>query len=226
MSGASQPRSRAEEGRRLGDVGRQRPAALALEQREVLRREGPEERRLVGLVVELRHAVVLQVVADRQVLAHLDPVGLRGRRPARCPRSSAARATGTRRPRGSPRAPRGSPRRLPPRAISTPTARAPSNRIRSAIASVITSRFGRDSAGCRNAAAVEQRRPSRCVSWKRPTPVLAAPLKSGLCSWPASTLASIIVSISGLIDAAVGHARAARRRRGTRPRRARCPPSA
>ena len=32
-----------------------------------------EQRRLVGLVVELRHAVVLEVLADRQVLAHLDP---------------------------------------------------------------------------------------------------------------------------------------------------------
>ncbi len=30
-----------------------------------------------------------------------------------------------------------------------------------------------------------QRRPSRWVSWKRPTPSWRAPLKSGLCSWPA-----------------------------------------
>ena len=48
----------------------------SLEQLEVLRCECAEERRLVGLVVELRHAVVLQVVADRQVLADLDPVEL------------------------------------------------------------------------------------------------------------------------------------------------------
>ena len=52
------------------------PRPSRLEQLEVLRREGPEERRLVGLVVQLRHAVVLEVVADRQVLAHLDPVEL------------------------------------------------------------------------------------------------------------------------------------------------------
>ncbi len=67
------------------------------------------------------------------------------------------------------------------------------------MASVITSRFGRSFAGCRKAAAVEQRRPLRCVNWKRPTPSWSAPLKSGLWSSPASTLASIMVSMSGLI---------------------------
>ena len=64
----------------------------------------------------------------------------------------------------------------------------------------MTSRFDRPAAGWRNAAAVEQRRPLRCVSWKRPTPSWLAPLKSGLGSRPASTLASIIVSISGLME--------------------------
>ena len=57
----------------------------SFEQREVLRREDPEHRLLVGLVVEVAHAVVLQVLADRQVLPHLDPEGrdVRGRPDAR-----------------------------------------------------------------------------------------------------------------------------------------------
>ncbi len=73
MSGASSSGRVRKNAARLGDVRAQRAAALALEQREVLGRERAEQRRLVGLVVQLRHAVVLQVVADGQVLAHLDP---------------------------------------------------------------------------------------------------------------------------------------------------------
>ena len=53
------------------DVSGPRPR---LERLEVRRREGAEERRLVGLVVEVGHAVVLEVLADGQVLAHLDAV--------------------------------------------------------------------------------------------------------------------------------------------------------
>ena len=68
-----QVRARPEEAARLGVVRRQRPAALALEEREVLGREDPEETGLVGEVVDVDHAVVLQVLADRQVLSHGDP---------------------------------------------------------------------------------------------------------------------------------------------------------
>ena len=62
----------ADEAGRLGDVRGKRAAAM-LEEREVLRRGDPEQRLLVGQVVDLRHAVVLEPVADRQVRAHLDP---------------------------------------------------------------------------------------------------------------------------------------------------------
>ena len=74
--------ARPEERPRLGDVGAQRARAVPLEALEVLGCERTEERRLVGLVVELRHQVVLQVVADGQVLAHFDPEELQvGRGP-------------------------------------------------------------------------------------------------------------------------------------------------
>jgi len=69
--GRVQARAGAEEGARLGQVGRQRPAAL-LEQLQVLGRERVEQRPAVGEEVEVAHQVVLQVLADRQVLAHLD----------------------------------------------------------------------------------------------------------------------------------------------------------
>ena len=73
MSGAGQVVPRAEEAAGLGDVRAERAAALLLEQLEVLRREDPEQGGLVGGEVDVHHAVVLEVAADRQVLAHRDP---------------------------------------------------------------------------------------------------------------------------------------------------------
>ena len=64
---------RAEEAAGLRDVRAQRATALPLEQLEVLRREDAEQGGLVGREVDVRHAVVLEVAADRQVLAHRDP---------------------------------------------------------------------------------------------------------------------------------------------------------
>ena len=73
MSGAGRSGRRAEEAAGLGQVRAERAAALLVQEREVLRREDPEERRHVADVVEVRHRVVLEVAADRQLLAHLDP---------------------------------------------------------------------------------------------------------------------------------------------------------
>ena len=58
--GRRQAAPRLEEAARLRVVRGERPAALALEQREVLGREDPEEARLVGQVVDVDHAVVLR----------------------------------------------------------------------------------------------------------------------------------------------------------------------
>jgi hypothetical protein len=57
----------------LGVVGGQRAAALLAEELEVLRGEDAVEPGPVGEVVDVDHAVVLQVVTHRQVLAHRDP---------------------------------------------------------------------------------------------------------------------------------------------------------
>ena len=53
----------------------------------------------------------------------------------------------------------------PWRTYSTPVARRPAKRIRQVSAPVITMRFGRGSAGRRNALAVLQRSPSFWVTW-------------------------------------------------------------
>ena len=67
-------RTAAEEAGRLGDVGAQRPASLVLEQRDVGRVGGRHvQRDLVGEVVQLRHAVILQPQADGQRFTHSDP---------------------------------------------------------------------------------------------------------------------------------------------------------
>ena len=58
-------------------------------------------------------------------------------------------------------------------------------------ASVCTVRFGRDMAGCRYAAAAEQRWPFRWVSWYQPTPSWRGPLKSSLAFAPCSTAAAM-----------------------------------
>ena len=76
------------------EVSGPRPCA---EQLEVLGRQRAEQRRLVGEVVEVRHAVVLEVLADRQVDAHLDAERRAGARRDRSRRASAAPATGRRR---------------------------------------------------------------------------------------------------------------------------------
>ena len=128
--------------------------------------------RLVGQVVELRHAVVLEVVPDRQRLADLDSerreliLGPDSRT------ASAAPATGRCRPTGSPRARRATVTR-PARHddTSTPTARVPSNTIRSAIARGMHVQIG----SLAVPVATRRRRcsraqPPRWVSWKRPTP--------------------------------------------------------
>ena len=200
MSGASSSGRVRKNAAGLGDVRGQRAAALALEQREVLGRERAEQRLLVGQVVELRHAVVLQVLADRQVLAHLDPERLEVlRRPDAREHQQHRRLVGA---GGEDHLALGA-QLLDPAVARRPRRRRRACRRRGsacASAPVITSRFGRSRAGCRNASAVAQRSPSRCVSWKRPTPSWRAPLKSGLRSWPACTAASIIVSTSGCIE--------------------------
>ncbi len=71
--GCVEVRPRAEEAPAFGIVRGERPAALALEEREVLRREDPEEPGLVGEVVDVDHAVVLEVPADGKLLPHGDP---------------------------------------------------------------------------------------------------------------------------------------------------------
>ena len=56
----------------LGDVRGKRAAALGLEQLYVLRRQRRHQRLVVGLPVHQRHAVVLQALADGEVLPDLD----------------------------------------------------------------------------------------------------------------------------------------------------------
>ena len=68
-------RTRLEEAARFRVVRGERPATLAPEELEVLGREDPEEARLVCEEVDVHHAVVLQVVPDREVLPHCDPEG-------------------------------------------------------------------------------------------------------------------------------------------------------
>src|SRR5260370_38404913 len=62
---------------------------------------------------------------------------------------------------------------------------------------VWTVRFGRDMAGCRYAAAAEQRRPFRWVSWYQPTPSWRGPLKSSLALAPCSCAAAMNASQAG-----------------------------
>ena len=56
----------------LGDIRRERAASLGLQQLEVLGRERRDQRLNVGLPVHQCHAVVLQALADREVLANVD----------------------------------------------------------------------------------------------------------------------------------------------------------
>ncbi len=61
----------AEEAGRLGNVGAERPASLVLEQRDVGRVGSRHvQRDLVGEVVQLRHAVILEPEPDGKGLAH------------------------------------------------------------------------------------------------------------------------------------------------------------
>ncbi len=87
--------------------------------------------------------------------------------------------------------------RMPPETSSTPTARSPSKTMRSTRTPVRTSRFGRPSAGRRNASAGLQRMPFRCVSWKRETPSGRSTFRSSMCAYPAATAASSCASIKG-----------------------------
>ena len=139
----------AEEPARLGEVGGQRPAALGGEQPEVLLALGAEQRRLVGGVRDPGRRVVLEPLADGQLVRarDVDQLQVGGGPDARAAAGSAG--SGRRRPRGSPRARPRSPRRRPSRSISTPVARMPSSSTRLTWAPVISVRFSRPSTGCR-----------------------------------------------------------------------------
>jgi hypothetical protein len=60
----------------LADVGSQRPGSVVLQQRDVVRGLRGQQRLGVGQVADRDMDVVLQVLADRQVGAWLDAVGL------------------------------------------------------------------------------------------------------------------------------------------------------
>jgi hypothetical protein len=71
--GRRQIRARLEEAACFRVVRGERPAALRVQELEVLGCEDPEKPLLVGEVVDVHHAVVLEVLSDRQVLSHRDP---------------------------------------------------------------------------------------------------------------------------------------------------------
>ena len=176
-----QVRTRPEEAARLRVVRGQRPAALALEEREVLGREDPEEALLVGEVVDVDHAVVLQVVADRQVLAHGDP-----EEPEVVRRADPREHQQHRRLVGA-----GGDDHLALGPDGLALAVADELDADGAVALEDdpldearrrTSRFGLSRAGCRNASAALQRMPFRWVSWKRETPSGRSTFRSSMCS--------------------------------------------
>ena len=168
----------------------------------------PSHRQFVEMVVGDRPGaadqgadvqVVLQVRADAGMVELAPRCRARaGGRPGRCPESISNCGELIAPPASStwPASMRSVPR--PCAQICTPTARPRSISTRSTSAPVRTCRFARSRAGCRKPVAVEQRAPSRWVTWYRPKPSCCAPLKSSLRGWPALMPASISAAESAL----------------------------
>ena len=162
--GRFQPGPGPEEAAGLGDVRRQRSPAFALHRAGIFR--GPARTISVSVsVYQLMNCERMVLHARRR---RTNPGGQEfatrpGPPPARPPITYSNCGDYRRRRRESPRHRHEPLRVLPLRAISTPLARLPSNRIFVVIASVITFRLGRVVAGCRHAPAVLQRMPLRWV---------------------------------------------------------------